>query len=182
MVKDKKILVFTGLPSSGKGTAAKYFVEKYGAKSFRFSTIMRDLLDRLYLPQSRENMSHISTVLRQNFSEDIFAKVMAEDVRRAETNIVVIDGARRLADIEYLSKIPGFKLAAIKVDMRIRYERLIQRGENPDDKNKTWEQFQEDHNLETELSIPELMKQADVVIDNNGSLEDFYKQLDKLVK
>ncbi len=179
---DKKILVFTGLPASGKGTAAKYLVEKYQAKSFRFSTIMRDLLDRLYLPQSRENMSHISIVLRQNFSEDIFAKVMAEDASRVEASVVVVDGARRLADVEYLGKLPGFRLVSIEAAMKIRYERLTKRGENPDDKNKTWEQFQEDHNLETELSIPALMAKADVVINNDGSLEDFYKQLDKLVE
>jgi len=179
---DKKILVFTGLPASGKGTAAKYLVEKYQAKSFRFSTIMRDLLDRLYLPQSRENMSHISKVLRQNFSEDLFAKVMAEDASRVQTSIVVVDGARRLADVEYLGKLPGFKLVSLEADMRIRYERLTKRGENPDDANKTWEEFQEDHNLETELSIPALMAKADVVINNDGSIEDFYKQLDNLVK
>lgn len=182
MKSNKIILGFTGLPACGKGTAAKYFIDKYGAKSFRFSTIMRDLLDRLYLPQSRENMSHISTVLRQNFTEDLFAKVMAEDVKRAETNIVVIDGARRLADVTHLKKLPEFKLISIEVDMKIRYERLVKRDENPDDKNKTWEQFQADHQLETELSIPELMKQADININNNGTLEEFYQQLDKLVK
>jgi len=182
MKKEKIILGFTGLPASGKGTAAKYFVENHNAKSFRFSTIMRDLLDRLYLPQSRENMSHISTVLRQNFSEDIFAKVMAEDVKQAKAELVVIDGARRLADIEHLRKIPGFKLVSIDVEMRIRYERLITRGENPDDNSKTWEQFQADHRLETEQTIPELMAKADIVVDNNGSLVDFYKQLDKLIK
>jgi len=182
MAEDKIILGFTGLPASGKGTAAKYFVEKYEAKSFRFSTIMRDLLDRLYMPHSRENMSHISTVLRQNFSEDIFAKVMAEDVKQAEVELVVIDGARRLADIEHLRKIPGFKLVSIEVEMKTRYERLIKRGENPDDNSKTWEAFQADHELETEQTIPELMSQADAVIDNNGTLEDLYKQLDKLIK
>ncbi len=179
---DKKILVFTGLPSAGKGTAAKYLVEKYGVQYFRFSTIIRDLLNRLYLPQSRENMFRISLVLRQNFSEDIFAKVMAEDVSRAENKIVVVDGARRLADIEHLGKLPGFQLIAIEADMKKRYERLIIRGENPDDNSKTWEQFQADHNLETELSIPELMSKATAVINNDGSLEDLYKQLDNLVK
>ena len=177
----KKIIVFVGLLSSGKGTAAKYLVEKHGAKAFRFSTIMRGVLDRLYLEQSRENMSNISTVLRQTFGEDLFAKVMAADVRKTEENIVVVDGARRLADIEHLKKIEGFRLISIEADPKIRYQRLIQRGENPDDKNKTWEQFLQDHELETEASIPALMKLADVVVDNNGSAEEFYKQLDKLV-
>lgn len=179
---EKKILVFVGLLSSGKGTAAKYLVEKYGAKSFRFSTIMRDLLDRLYLEHSRQHMSDISRVLRENFGEDLFAKVMATDVQKAAENLVVVDGARRLADIEHLKKIEGFKLVSIEADAKIRYERLIARGENPDDKNKTWEQFLKDHELETEASIPALMKMAEVVVDNNGSAEQLYEQLDKLVQ
>lgn len=178
----KIILGFTGLPASGKGTATKYLVEKYQAKSFRFSTIMRDLLDRVYLPQSRVNMSKISTNMRQIFGEDLYAKVIAEDVKQAQEKIIVIDGARRLADIVHLRQIEGFRLVAIEVDLKLRYERLIKRGENPDDNTKTWEDFVADHKLETEASIPELMKQADVVVDNNGSLADFYKQLDNLVK
>lgn len=178
----KKILVFVGLLSSGKGTAAKYLVEKHKAKSFRFSTIVRDVLSRLYLEHSRQNMSHISTVLRENFGEELFAKVMATDVQNATENIVVVDGARRLADVEHLKKIAGFKLVAIVAEAKIRYERLVARGENPDDKNKTWKQFLQDHELETEASIPALMKMAEVVVDNNGSAEQLYEQLDKLVE
>ncbi|PWB39124.1 MAG: hypothetical protein C3F02_00695 [Parcubacteria group bacterium] len=178
----KKIIVLVGLLSSGKGTVAKYFVEKYGAQSFRFSTIMRDVLDRLYLEHSRENMSNLSTLLRERFGEDLFAKVMAADVAKSDAKIVVVDGARRQADVEHLKKIAGFKLVSIEADPKIRYERLTRRAENPDDKNKTWEQFLADHQLETEVNIPPLMKLADVVVDNNGSAEELYRQLDNLLK
>ena len=177
----KKILCFTGLPASGKGTATKYLVEKYQAKSFRFSTIMRDLLDRVYLPQSRENMCKISLALRETFGEDLYAKVMAEDAKTAEEEIIVVDGVRRLDDVKHLSKLEGFKLVSIEVDMKTRYERLVKRGENSDDTTKTWEQFVADHKLETEASIPGVMAKADVVIDNSGTLEGLYNQLDKLV-
>jgi len=81
-----------------------------------------------------------------------------------------------------LKQIEGFQLIGVEVDSKIRFERLQKRGENADDTSKTWEQFQADHKLETEVYIPELLKQADVTIDNNGNLEDLYKQLDKLVK
>lgn len=178
----KVILGFTGLMACGKGTAAKYFSEKYNAPTFRFSTSMRDVLDRLYLPQSRENMSAISRITREEFGQDLYAKVMAKDVGKAESDIVVVEGIRREEDVVELKKLQNFKLVAIDVDMKTRWERLIVRGENPDDKTKTWEQFQKDHELETELTIPPVMKQADVTVDNNGTLEEFYKQLDQLVK
>jgi len=177
----KIILGFTGLMACGKGTAAKYYKEKYSAPTFRFSTSMRDLLDRLYLPQSRENMSTISRITREAFGQDLYAKVMAGDVGKAEHDIVIVEGIRRMDDVKELKKLSNFKLVAIEADMKTRYERLKVRGENSDDASKTWEQFQKDHELETEISIPPVMAKADIVVDNNGSVEDFYKQLDKLV-
>ncbi|MFA6525042.1 MAG: AAA family ATPase [Patescibacteria group bacterium] len=179
---NKKVLGFTGLIASGKGTACKYLSEKYGAESFRFSTILRDVADRVYLPQTRENLQNISQVLRENFSQDILSKAIAEDVKKADCEIIVIDGVRRWTDIEHLKAIPGFKLVSLQVDAKTRYERLINRNENPGDSEKNWEEFQKDSDAEAEVHIQDMIEKADVIIDNNGTIEDFYKQLDKLVE
>ena len=56
MISNKIILGFTGLIASGKGTAAKYFNEKYGATTYRFSTMLRDLLNRIHVEHSRDNI------------------------------------------------------------------------------------------------------------------------------
>lgn len=178
----KIILGLVGELAAGKGTAAKYLTEKYGASAHRFSTMLRDVLNRLYLEISRKNMQRLSTILRQNFGEDLLAKVIAKDVEADSHQIVVVDGVRRFADIKYLRQIKGFILARVTTDVKTRYERLLARGENEDDKNKTFEQFVADHKKEADLEIPEVMKEADLEIDNNGSLEDLYRQLDKIVK
>lgn len=181
MAKDKIILGFTGLLSSGKGTACKYLMEKHGASKFRFSTILRDILARVYLPDSRHNMQLLSTILRENFDQSILSKAIAGDADSADSQLIVIDGIRRFTDIKYLKDLPGFKLISIEVDAKLRYDRLVKRNENPGDANKSFEDFLADEKAEAELEIPEVMKQADIKIDNNGSLDDFYKQLDKLV-
>jgi dephospho-CoA kinase len=50
----KKIIFgFTGLMASGKGAAALYLQNRHSARTFRFSTILRDLLKRLDLPEIR---------------------------------------------------------------------------------------------------------------------------------
>ena len=176
------ILGFTGLISCGKGTVTKYLKEKHAAETFRFSTMLRDVLTRLYLEHSRENMSGLSTVLRDFFGQDLMAKVMAKDVVNSQADLIVVDGIRRMEDIKYLRALPNFKLVSIEADMKTRYERLIERGENSDDKNKTWEDFVADHQLETELTILDTMKVADIVINNDGNLEALQRQLDNLVK
>ncbi|MFA5813442.1 MAG: AAA family ATPase [Patescibacteria group bacterium] len=177
----KIILGFVGQIASGKGTAVAYLKEKYGASAHRFSSMLRDVLDRLYLEQSRENMQKISSVLRENFGEDTLAKVMAEDVKNTPNSLVAIDGIRRPADAKYLKEILGFKLIHIFADREKRYERIVARGENSDDRKKTFEEFKKDHEREAEREIGEIALEAIEQIDNNGSLEKLYEQLDQLV-
>jgi dephospho-CoA kinase len=177
----KIILGFAGEIASGKGTAAKYIKEKYQGSTHRFSTMLRDVLDRLYIEQTRESTSTLSTILRQNFGEDIMAKVIFHDVSGDEAGIVAIDGVRRQADIKYLKELSEFKLVYIDTSMENRYERIQKRGENEDDNQKTFEEFKKDHERETELQIKDLKKVADFVVDNNGTLENLHSQIDKII-
>lgn len=183
ITEQKKVIFgFTGLISSGKGTVAAYLETKYSASTYRFSTMLRNLLDRIYVPQTRDNIIKISESIRTQFGEDIMAKTMAHDVDNDITSIIVVEGIRRLADIEYLQKLPHFVLVEIFADEQVRYNRLIQRGENDDDKSKTFEQFLEDHKRSTELSILDVIPLAKEKINNNGTEEELHQQLDALVQ
>ena len=183
MTNNKKIILgFTGLMASGKSTAAKYIKEKYGANTYRFSTALRDVLDRLYLPHKREHMQKLSTVLRESFGEEVLAKIMAEDVKNDPNELVVVEGIRRPGDVEYLKQNPGFVLVEIFTDIETSLTRLNKRGENPDDATKTLEKFKKDQEQESELKITEISKEATERINNNGSLEDLNNRLDELVK
>jgi dephospho-CoA kinase len=177
----KIILGIAGEIASGKGTTAKYICEKYDGSSHRFSTALRDVAARMYLQESRENLQKISTIFRENFFDDILSSVIAKDVENDNHEIIAIDGVRRMADIAYLKKIPGFKLVYIEADMEKRYERIVGRGENSDDNSKTLEDFKKDHEREAERQIKDLKKQAEYVIDNNGDFENLYKQIDEII-
>ena len=177
----KLILGFVGEIASGKGTATKYVVEKHGASSYRFSTPIRKICDVLHLEQSRANMQKISATLRANIGEDVFAKILAEEAKRDPNEIVVIDGIRRPDDIKYLKQLQNFYMINVAADEMTRYKRLVERRENPDDANKTLEQFREQAEEEPERKIREIAAQADFIIDNNGALEDTHQQLDDLI-
>ncbi|MEK7606888.1 MAG: AAA family ATPase [Patescibacteria group bacterium] len=181
MKSNKIVLGFTGLMVSGKGTAAKYLEEKHGASTFRYSTILRDILDRIYVEQSRDNLVKISEGVRGIFGENTLAKAIAVDAQAASTDLVVVEGIRRLADIEYLKKLPNFILVEIFADPKVRHARLILRGENTDDTTKTYEQFLSDHQRSTEITIPDVVKLATERVDNNGTLEELHAALDALV-
>ncbi|MBI4812109.1 AAA family ATPase [Candidatus Falkowbacteria bacterium] len=177
----KIIIGLVGELAAGKGTIVKYLEEKYGAASYRFSTPLRDVLERLHLEINRKNMQDVSRILREYFGQNLLAKTIAEDAKNDSNKVIAVDGVRRPADIEYLSKLPEFKLVYITADVKIRYERLLKRGENAGDKNKTFEQFLRDHEAETEILIPKIGKEADYKIDNNGTLEKLYEQIDEII-
>jgi len=182
MINNKTIFGFTGLIGSGKDTSANYLEKKYNGKNYSFSTMLGDVLKRYHLELNRDNYVKISEGMREKFGEDILAKTMSEDVKNDQHKIISISNVRRLADIKYLSAIPGFVLVNIDADITIRYERLLKRGEKSDDANKTFEQFVADHQRSTEISILEVMKYGTEKIDNNGTLKELYAQLDKLIE
>lgn len=178
----KIIFGFVGQIASGKGTAVEYLKTKHGASTYRFSTMLTDVLNRLYLENNRENLQSLSQIIRENFGEETMAHVMAEDVKNDKNNIIAIDGVRRPGDVTNLNEIPGFILINIIANIEKRFERITKRTEKADDTNKTLEEFEEDHKREAELKIEEIANQATDTIDNNGTLEELYSQLDKLVE
>ncbi len=168
--------------ASGKGTITDYIVQNYNGKNFRFSTILRDILNRLYLEETRENLQKLSTVLRENFSQDVLSSAIAEEAKNSADEILVIDGVRRLSDIKFLKDLPGFNLVYIEADVEKRFQRISVRGENLDDNTKTFEQFKKELEQESEIQIRGLKDSADYIVDNNGLIEELYNQVDKIIK
>lgn len=179
----KKIIIgLVGEIACGKGTVVKYLAEKHGASTHRFSTILRDVMDRLYIEHSRETLQQTSSMLRNTYGENILAKVMDGDTKNDAHEIIVVDGIRRIADIEFLKENPDFKMVFIDVSLEKRYERIVRRNENADDKNKTLEEFKLDAQREAELTIRELRDYADVILDNNGTEEELENKIEDLLK
>jgi len=178
----KIILGFAGEMVSGKGTSAAYFVENHGAVTYRFSTMLRDVLGRLHIPAERQTMQKLSNFLRKEFGEDVLAKVMLEDAKKDEHELIIIDGIRRHEDVAYLRELPEFVLCYITAPINIRYERLQKRGENPDDTTKSFEDFQDDHEAEAEQEITRLEPLSQEVIDNAGTLPELHAELDLILK
>ncbi len=176
------ILGFVGSIASGKGTTCEYLKKNHDASVYRFSTILRDILDRIYIEQSRDNLQNLSLDLRKRFGEDLLAKAISKDVKNEKNYIIAIDGVRREPDIKYLKEIPEFNLVFIDADQKIRFERITKRGENSDDTKKTFADFQKDEQKEAELQIKDVSKLAKLKIDNNGTFGDLYQQIEKIIK
>lgn len=179
---NKIVLGLVGELAGGKGTITDYLKEKHGAASFRFSDPLRESLEIYDLETSRENMQNISTILRENFGENLLAKAMAKKARESDENLIIIDGVRRFTDIENLTKLPEFHLVFITADNKTRYERYIKRNENPGDDSVTMEEFEKMQTAEADQQIPEVGKQAEFTIKNNGTFDELYRQIEEILE
>lgn len=177
----KLIIGIIGENAAGKTTATEYLKKKFNAVTFRFSDMLSDIAKRMYIEPSRANLQTLSTILRQNFSEDIMSRVIAEDAKNSSAEVIITEGVRRPSDITHLKELSNFILIYIKTDERVRFDRLATRGEKPDDATKTWEEFQAEGKQESEQKILEIATQAQYSIDNNSSLANTYSQLDEVV-
>lgn len=177
----KIIVGLIGKLASGKGAVAKYLKEKHGYKTYAFSAMLRDILRRLYIATTRENLQTISQILRENFGQDLMSRVIAEDVLRDAETLTVVDGVRRPTDIMYLKTNPHFYLIYITADPKIRWQRLVQRNQNPGDDKKTFAQFCADDAAEAETLIEALGKKASYTINNNGTMEQLNTQMETIL-
>lgn len=177
----KIILGFVGKLSSGKGTIAKYLQEKHQAEVVMFSQSLRDVLDRFYLPQTRDNMQAVSRGLREALGQDVIARVVAQDAQTAASAIVAVDGVRRPMDIVFLKELPGFALVFVDTEQKVRHERMTKRGQNPDDHLITFEEFQKKDVAEAESLIDEVAKEAKFTINNNGTPEELFAQVEAIL-
>lgn len=175
------ILGIVGEIATGKSTVTDYLKTHYGATTFRFSDVLRDVLQRVRVEPTRNHMQQLSTFLRATYGEDILSKNLARDVSEAAEPIIITEGVRRLTDIAHLRELDGFHLIAIDTDSKIRFDRLTKRSENPDDQHKTWEQFVEEGAQESEQQIRTTMSEAETTLHNNGTMPELYAQIDSFM-
>lgn len=176
------IIAFVGKFASGKSEAADYISKNYGGEKFKFSQPLRDVIKRLYLEENIDNLSKLSEALRSQFGEDILAQIANKEIDSYEAEIKIAEGVLRLQDIKYLRKASDFYLVSVTANDKTRFNRMRDRKENAQESTKSFEKFkQQEHNSSNE-TIPQVMKQADYTLENNGTLEEFHQKIDNLMK
>ncbi len=168
------IIAVTGKRGSGKDTFANYLKENYNFRILEFSKDgIYPLLEERGLEINRENLINAAMKKRKEEGNDVFAKILSKKI--AEGNYC-ITGMRFREELEYMKNKyrDNFILVYIMCDVEKRYERIIKRGDKGESR-MTFEEFMKIEEKVTEKAIDEIINRADFFIDNNGILEDFYK-------
>ena len=175
----KKIIIgMIGKAGSGKDTVADYIVKKYEYKKTSFATPLKiivslisgwsyDFVDGKEDRQSRETLKHYkydmtcremmqyigTDLFRKQFNENIWVNTARNYINNHSENIIVTD-CRFENEINLIKEMGG-KIIIIKRD-------------NINNVNK--------HESEKKLEIDDAY-----IIENNGTLEELYLNIDKII-
>ena len=127
-------------------------------------------------------MQELSRLVREGYGQDSIARIAKTEIENSGSRISIIDGVRRLEDIGPFLELPNFFLIYVDADVRMRYERIVQRAENSGDAEKSYEAFLEEEQGETEVSIQSLRTVASFHLKNETTEADFMGEIDQIIE
>jgi dephospho-CoA kinase len=174
------IIGLTGTNGAGKGTIAEHLVKK-GFSYYSLSDIIREEAEKRGLEKNRDVLIRLGNELRQAEGEGVLAKKV---LRKIKGNSIV-DSIRNPAEIAELKKAGNFILIAVDAKIELRYERIAKR-KRPEDK-VSFEEFRAQEEAELaagkgKQQIKKCMELADYRIVNNGTLQELWKKVDKILR
>ena len=181
----RKVFGLVGPIASGKGTVVKILVEQ-GYTAYSLSDRIREEIRRQGLDITRETLNTVSNELRETLGADILARRTAQLIEKENPEFVAIDAIRNPAEVNFLKEKFGIKIIGIVADQKRRFELFKNRGNNAAG-IETFEQFKEldDRELVQEgqhkQQINECLKLADIIIENNGTIEDLKQKVQEFI-
>lgn len=176
-----KIVAIVGMCGVGKSVASDYLVNQ-GWQKVYFGGVTMEQLKEQNLEVNPENEKMMREKLRRELGMGAYAKILLPRIKKiAKENNTVLDGLYSWDELKILKEELKEALTVIAViaDKRLRYQRLALRQYRPLTKE---EAIKRDIAEIENIAKAGPIAYADYYIDNNHSLEDYYCQLDHILK
>lgn len=180
----KLLIGLTAKPGGGKGTFVRSLKEVCKKNGFfpsiggpRFSDALFETANLFGILTSRENLQRLAQYLDE-LCPGAMAKAMRNKLEGDLNEIKIADGCRWHYDEKMIRELAGV-MVYVNTDQKLRYERIKARKEKAGDAEKTWEKFLAEDSAKNELYVEEIGSRADFKIDNNGTLEDYQRQVEE---
>lgn len=174
------IIGIAGSFGAGKGAVVEYLVTKKGFTHYSASKFITEEIVRRGMPVDRDSMIVVANDLRAKNGPSYIIESLYAEAQAAGGN-AVIESLRAVAEVRKIKELGG---RVIGVDARpeLRYERSVKRGTLKD--NVSYEKWLEQERQETNPDDPTkqdifgALKEADIVIENNGTFQDLDKEIE----
>lgn len=177
-----QIIGITGTLGAGKGTVVDYLIKYKKFKHYSVSGYLKEELVKKNLEINRTNLQDIGNELREKFGPSYITEQLFQSAQSNKDN-AIIESIRNPKEAEFIKQ-HGGKLIAVTADQKTRFERIKERQSEKD--NVTFEEFQKQEEREMQNSdpnaqnLPKCIEMADYIINNDGSLENLYEQIEKI--
>ena len=176
-----KIIAIVGMCGSGKSIASDILVEK-GFEKVYFGGVTLDKLKENNLEVTPDNEKMKREKLRKDLGMGAFAKILLPKIiELSKKKNVVLDGLYSWDEYKIINDELKDKLKTIAIvtDKKIRYKRLEEREIRP----LTAKEAKERDLAEIEnIAKAPPIAYADYYVLNNGTLEDYKKRLEEILK
>ena len=176
------IIGLTGKNGSGKTAVSEYLVSRGFEYHSLSDAIREEILDR-GLQITREVLIDVGNELREKFGPGILAERILPSLDSGQN--YVIDSIRNPQEVDVLRSRNDFTLLALEAEQGTRFERSQRRGR--ENAAQTLAQFAEEEARELDSDNPARQqlnatrKKADLIVTNDGTLEELHRRLDALL-
>jgi cytidylate kinase len=185
------IIGIAGPTASGKTTIAHMLGEKLNAFRIKYSDLLSMLAHERNLdPEDKATLQNLFLSERETRGEDFLTKEMEKKVLSIDDKNIIIEGNRRLVDVETLKRIAARKndrLLCIFIDASVetRFVRYNSRLQKHGEQSISFDDFMELERKGSEDEINdlrEIFREDGVVIDaNTSSPEEIFEHVLELL-
>ncbi len=179
-----KVIGITGTIGAGKGTIVEYLMEVKGFAHFSVRGYLTREIEHRGMQVNRDSMVAVANELRARYNPAFIIEELYKEAVESGKDCV-IESIRTPGEVEALRKLDQFVLLAVDADPKIRYERIFLRGSETDQidfetflQNEAREMHSADPNHQ---NLHKCIGMADVVLLNNGTIEELYARLEEVV-
>lgn len=180
-----KIIGITGTLGAGKGTIVEYLQKQHGFLHFSVRGFLTKEIEKRHLPLDRNSMVEVANDLRSKYSPSYIVEQLYKQAEQSGKDSI-IESIRTMGEVKALKKLNSFRLLAVDADALQRYKRISERKSATD--NVTFKTFLEDEEREmrskddSKQNLSACISAADYQLENNGSFEAFYIQIERALK
>lgn len=177
------IIGVAGSFGAGKGVVVEYLRETRGFTHYSMSGFITEEIELRGMPVNRDSMIMVANDLRGMHGPTYILDQLFERAQKHGGN-VVIESMRAVAEVRRIKELGGFVIG-VDADPELRYKRTQGRGDAKD--NVTYEEWCDQERREsnpddpTKQNIFGALKESDVLVKNNGTLEELHAQIDAVL-
>jgi dephospho-CoA kinase len=177
----RMIIGVCGYQAAGKDTVALYLKDRYGFFHYSLSEVLREILRKEGKKINRDTLTFYGNSLREKHGADFLAREVLRTLQRP----AVITSIRNLAELKCLEKEADFLAVFVEAPAKLRYARAMARNREGEAQLSLEEFIKKEKREESENSTGQqlhlLKNRCRVILDNSGSKEELFSQIDQLL-